>query len=984
MVRGSRTLPLVMDEAHGWGVGPGGGARSIVAGERVVSWADGSIAAAADRLPRAPTGVLELPERLGGGFVFALGSTLLRSDTWLGPTRPLAAPPGNVSQLIAGLDRVYVRTQQGTLVAYDARRDAMVELGPLPAAPTVGRLAALDAWRAVAIADTRGALLTLDAGATWRPLHLPIDAADVVTLGDSIAVGGLDESRQVQWWEVRPDGQTGRLPAAPSGSAEAAVAPPSQDPVGRAFGARPLAAAIEDGWPLTDGTALVARDGALARVRIQDGALVEAVTDAFPLRPARCHAVSIATRRDPGAFGFVCGEPHGPTVVYRWDGAAARVVEMRRFEGPREVLAFGNGALAARGGCADDAPSDASDDVAWCLMPPGGAWSEMHFRGEEVDRARVVVLGDGRVALVRPPRGGDLSTARLTITDGAHSSHVSVALPSLRADVTRALRVGLWLDGFEERRPGVVGGWVDAGGAVVGVEIALDGQADVGTLVRSAGEVFVAGRWGFGWTASRRGLETTDGGMTWKELEMPDTIAPARAVRERACGPIGCLAAGWMRVGWGEPEKVDAKTPPPVRTARSPRAAPSLDLECEPLAGRPPEPKQPATLPRRAPAPPPALLSPPRRWTGAVLGGTTWVGSDQLPAFYGRAAPPFGADDLGVSTEVSTLLERSVRSQPDARLYAWGPRSGDWDQLGRWQVRWLWPYGGWPEVRSSSVAPAPWAGIEAARHGLGIQAPPQSTWVLVPGDDADHALLVARRTTSTVSADVLVLETDRAPLEVRRANGDPFPDVEGAVRAGGRWYLATLQPTGELSATVVWLLDGVGAREVGRVPRGGFETRPALRLARRTDGRSLALVVDGQTDDVSHVAQRWVVPLDLESGALGDPEPLAPADLSDRRVAACTGEDGGWTLDLPYPAAVRIHAPPAAAVTMSGPLARLRVSREKACVERMMGSVEGYAPAATGRGLPLPLGQRRGADMRTIDVAAFSAQVRYPLRCVVR
>ena len=56
--------------------------------------------------------------------------------------------------------------------------------------------------------------------------------------------------------------------------------------------------------------------------------------------------------------------------------------------------------------------------------------------------------------------------------------------------------------------------------------------------------------------------------MTWTELELPEPIAPARAVRERACGPVGCLAAGWMRVGWGEPEKVTPKEPPPCACSR--------------------------------------------------------------------------------------------------------------------------------------------------------------------------------------------------------------------------------------------------------------------------------------------------------------------------------------------------------------------------------------------------------------------------------
>ncbi len=37
-------------------------------------------------------------------------------------------------------------------------------------------------------------------------------------------------------------------------------------------------------------------------------------------------------------------------------------------------------------------------------------------------------------------------------------------MPELHGDVTRVLREGVWMDGFEERRPGVLGGWIDAAG----------------------------------------------------------------------------------------------------------------------------------------------------------------------------------------------------------------------------------------------------------------------------------------------------------------------------------------------------------------------------------------------------------------------------------------------------------------------------------------------------------------------------------------
>jgi hypothetical protein len=977
-----------MDEARVWSAAPGGGERAIVAGERVLQWPDGSMAAAADRLPGAPTHVLELPERLGGGFFFAFGARIWRSDSWLGRAEPTATLAGPVGQLVAGLDRAYARTQSGAVLALDPRHGTPTELGPVPASPAVVRFAALDAWRAVAIADLRGVLLTLDAGATWRPLPLPIDATDLVLLDGAVAVGGTDEARKAQWWEVRPDGQIGHLPSAPSSQAESPPAKGEGEGAARAFGARPLAAAIEDGWPLTDGTAIVARDGAIGRVRLSDGALVESVPDAFALRPARCHAVSLARPRDPGAFGFVCGEARGRTVVYRWDATGAHLVELHRFEGPREVLASGNGALAARGACADDDAELPSGEQAWCLMPPGGAWTEMHFRGDDVERARLVVLADGRAALVRPPRGGDLSTARVTVTDGVHSSHAPIAWPQMRADVGHALRVGLWMDGFEERRPGVLGGWIDAAGSVLGIEIDLRGEARVGSYIRAAGDAFVSGRWGLGWMASRRGVETTDGGMTWNELELPEPIAQPRAVQERACGPIGCLAAGWMRVGWGAEEKAAAPASPQASHATSHGgSAPPLDLDCAPLATRPVEPKAlpPARVPRLQP---PVLVRPTSRWGGGAVLAPIVTASETLPMFSGRSAPLLGADEAGDSSEVTSSIERGMRNVSFARVYAWGPKGGDWDQLGRWQIRWLWPYGGWPEVRSSSVAPAPWTTIEAARAALGSQRGAMNAWSIAAGDDADHALLVARRVTSVVAVEVVALEADHPPMEVRRPGGEPFPDVEGATRAGGRWYLATQQPPGELPATIVWLVDGSSAREVARVARTTVDGLPATRLARRADGRGVALIVDGRPDAEGGSAVRWLVSIDQDSGTPSEPQPLAPADLSDRKVSLCTGDDAGWEVDVPYPGTVTVRPSGGKVLTLQAPVARLRLSRDHACVERMQGAIDPFGTQPTeglarpGNGSGTVASQLR--DARTIDVSLLSARTRLPLRCTRR
>ncbi|NVL83909.1 hypothetical protein, partial [Escherichia coli] len=101
--------------------------------------------------------------------------------------------------------------------------------------------------------------------------------------------------------------------------------------------------------------------------------------------------------------------------------------------------------------------------------------------------------------------------------------------------------------------------------AMLGIEIAIDGKATPGQFIRDAGMPFVSGRYGFGWTPSRRGFETIDGGMTWTSLELPEPLVPLAKVERRACGPVGCLAAGWLRVGWGEAKK------PPVPAAPAPQ-----------------------------------------------------------------------------------------------------------------------------------------------------------------------------------------------------------------------------------------------------------------------------------------------------------------------------------------------------------------------------------------------------------------------------
>jgi hypothetical protein len=1051
-VHPARLFPENVDDRTSYGSEPGGGSRVIVAGLRVVTSPGGALLAADDRLPSPPSATVALPERLGGGFLYLLGTTLWRADRWLAPARPIFTSPQPVQAILPGLDRVYVRGPT-MILAIDGRTGQPLDLGAWPASPYVASYAAADGWRAAAVTDLRGVVATLDAGATWRRLELPIDAKQVVVSSDSLDVGGFDAERQEAWYELRADGSLTRLGSPPreakdkllqvAASSRHGPARPPPAPVAsphaaeekdelatRPFGTRPLAAAIEDGWPLRDGTALVAREGSLGRVRLSDGALVDVAHDAFPLKTARCHPVSLARRGDAGAFGFVCGEPRGATAIYAYDPARGQLAQLRRFDRPRVVTSSGTGALAVRGPCAPDGeaappprpaparleraderakgasadheprepkeprlvpvepPRPAAPEVhPYCVHDHGGAWREVHVRGD-IGGERVVVLADDRIAVITPPQG--LGTvARLTILDRPGDSRskpravtVPVTFPTVPGDVARVLRLGLWLDGFEERRPGVLGGWIEASGVMLGVEIALDGAVTVGQFIRDAGMPFVSGRYGLGWTASRRGFETTDGGMTWTSIDLPDPLVPAAKVTRRACGPVGCLGYGWLRVGWGQSKGAPVPTAPPPYRAHVPYSPARLELSCEPAAAPPPTPPPPTRWP----------MTYGRFQLGNVPGPSvspalgSFNGLSELPPFFSQAAPVLRDPERGINVDVRDLLERGPNLGSLARIYAWGPRAGDWETLGRWQVKWLSPLHGWQELRAALPSRPPQQILDVVRSAgattYGNYGLTSSHFQFVAGDDASHALLVGRRQARSEIVPY-ELEADRAPVEVRRADGEPFGEIEAAVRAAGRWFLATTESAGGSRATTIWQIEGGVARELARVPRTTNEAQPSARarLARRSDGRAVALVVDGQQSAGQPTHVRWALSIDLETGALGDPEPLGYTDLSDRTLEACSDDLVGWVIDTALPvSSVRVHLPRGSGA-LTSTHARLRLTGTRACVERLSGAYDGQA--SEGALHLAGAGGRATAPPRAgeVFVSAMSRQRRLPLRC---
>ncbi|MEP7123370.1 MAG: hypothetical protein ABJE95_20760, partial [Byssovorax sp.] len=578
MVTPSRLLPDLVGE-RGVVARDGGQRRILLDRMRMIARDDGAIERAADLLPRGNVSAVALPSRLGGGYLFhantGSGAQIWRATDWLAKLQPLVQLSAVVDAIVPGFDRLYVRYQSnGRLAAIDPETGEPRGLGTLPPAAAYGRLAFADGWRAVVDTDLRGPLATFDAGATWRSVGVaerPL-SIDVVSGDPSVSVAGgryLVDARGAVTF--RPD--TPREIGAPSDDLD----PPTPQP--GLLGKKPLRAALEDGFPDSPTTAIVARGGALVRVSLHDGSILATSEDAYPDRLAACHALRVGA----GA-GFLCGERDGATIVYEFAPPFALRPALR-FARPRFVSASGNGALVVRGACEDPANGAAADveDGArpYCIRSAAGELHEIRIKGE-IGVERVIALASGRVVVLVPPRGG--SPGQITILGGVAATTIPLTLPSEPPFVDRLLRRGMWLDGFEEREKGVLTGWVEAGGPVIGVRLKLDGKVIAGDVRDDAGGAILAGRFGLSLGEGGRAAETTDGGLHWEVLDLPERDDEAeRSGPTRACGPAGCVLGGWLRVGWGKAESEDdmrpAAAPPPSYTPT--RSSPQIGFTCD-------------------------------------------------------------------------------------------------------------------------------------------------------------------------------------------------------------------------------------------------------------------------------------------------------------------------------------------------------------------------------------------------------------------
>ncbi|NUP13252.1 MAG: hypothetical protein HOW73_45005 [Polyangiaceae bacterium] len=915
-VDGSRGLVMRTDE----------GELSLVGRIRLSTTAAGITARADELLPQGRIVAQRVPSRLGGGFIFLAvtgrGTELWRSTSWLGKLEPFASfgTAHNDRPLTMGFDRIYLRLSSNELVALDPKTGGVMPYGPLPVAPAYGEMLFLDGWRAVVDTDIGGTLATFDAGATWRRLAVAGRVRGVVPSASDPDDGG-EAIVQVDGGGYRLNAD-GHLSFSASAGVPTPFATPPTDPEADKkagakspgpLGKKPLRVALERGFPDSASSAIVAHEGALARVSLDTGAVTAVTEHAYADEHAECSGVALGTKgaRPEDSIGFVCGSPLGDTVIYAFE-RPLKLREVMRFDGPRVVTESGQGALVVRGPCPGGA--DSSEARPFCVRFADGATREVRIRGE-VGAERVVALEDGRVVIIVPPRVG--TQGQISILEGKSSKHVVLKMPE--GGAPREIETGMWLEGFHQAAKDEVAGWVEAGGPTFGVRIKLDGTVTIGDVIDEPGGVVVGGRFGLALGDHGHLRETVDTGITWREIELPRVDDAANLERSRRCGAVGCVLPSWLKIGWGESAHEDdlreAVAPPGVKSSSIKLSAGPVSLTCR--TGRS-EPKAKGSG---------------KKNQGVPLGG--WLGLDNVEA------PAMQTGEVGVDNGAPF-------DAVPMRAYVWGKKESDWSRTGRFLVRFSNKLS-LDEVRSSAVTTSPWANEAAASEafGLGTYGYNAVTWSAQRDHDAALVSACRGRVCNLFSVEP---EQPVLTLRTNESGGLSKPFQGSAAKVGQVWFY--LGDSGMPETVTLYRADLGHVRQVAAFrrlmsPRFSSAAMPKLVRRAKSDGLGLTFVLrEGPTDKRG---ARYVLPIDPDSGVLGDPVRLGRPDLADMAVTAGCGDRDGWVMELPLE--------PAPEGTLDGGHAtfdtvelRLRMEEGSACIDAGAASVSGGLSAGDKKG----------------------------------
>ncbi|HEU5076513.1 MAG TPA: hypothetical protein VFU02_20120 [Polyangiaceae bacterium] len=939
------------------------GRRLIVShGMRMVQHRDGSIDRALELLPSKETvQITALPQRLGGGYLFYLTSSsatmVWSASEFTGKLKPLANVDFGIDSIVPGFDRLYLmrsRSHPDLPVAIDQTSGEPLDLGPLPASPSYETLAFADGWMGAVAVPLRGVLATFDAGASWHPVP---DASRVVqteyglVLRTSAGWGLLSADGGLRRWESRGD-DAHKLdellamlgdPGVPTGAREETVQRTPRRPLGR----DPLRQAVLHGVMGPKGSAYVAHLGALGRVSLQDGKLLEVTEDALPAN-ANCHGIRLGS-----GFGFVCSEERGPTTIYAL-GKALSLEKVLAFAEPRYVADNENGDLVVRGRCEEQ---DTGGGY-YCLLTKSGL-REIRVRGD-IGAERVALLKDGTAVVLVPPRKGTAATLTRVSPDGK-ATPLKLKLPTT-GPVANLIREGIWLNGFVESGRGELLGWVAGTGPFVGIRIRRDGKVEHGEVQNDVERALISGRFALLVAQYGQALETVDGGFAWTEvptLEAPERRS-ATTTREQGCSPIGCATAEWLRIGWTKsrgPSR-DAAVEPPERTELPSPGGGRWTMHCYPTGEASPRAIALASTSEERERARRALS-----FGATPLGGSNPVGatleSTAWQPFFEMPAPRLPAGYLGFDTAVEHGHER-------LQAYVWGQRGADWSRTGVLALRVLDRFAAQNGVWSSEITRSPWPDELSAAAAFGQSIGGSSaSWQYESEASGREGLLLVRQPSQT---ELFIVAEGRAVTRIRGADG--LVRTSGVVRLGSSWHFGA--PT--VGGFSVYKIVGDQVTLVNTYPfdeeRSGSRTP---RLVRNTDADALAIVLDA----TSH----YVYPVNVLYGSLDAPLRIAPVEFS-KLPPRCAADENGFVFTDAISVAPFVELMGrAAAVNATRIEARFIATATGLCVEGLAALASAVLPEPLERGVAPVLGDSNGLPVPMVLSEQGAASRRWRFEC---
>ncbi len=559
---------LVLGPADAHGEGPKG---VLLGGTRIVT--HGASYSVAKSVAEPPLiAAYRVPKRFGGGFVFRATNTVYTSPSFDGPLTPLVSTPTDIVDLAFAPKALFVHGSGGQRWAIELPSGKRVALSPF----AVAEVAALDDGRAAALDLGGHALISLDAGATWKDVTSNIHGTLDHIVWDDASVSFVvnTPSGAVQTVHVEAGGHLAPYANVP--------APPAKhDPRWRNV-EPPIHRAVRLGASLDDGTAIVEADGDVYRIDTATGAIRSVAAGHLP-PDATCEALRIADDVvlvciGPSRIGFVASHTVGdkvPTIEQTFGVAGAFTMS-------------DDGAIAFGGPCTKP---EASRSIV-CVRSAAGAWQEFDLAstvpdgGAAYDVSRWLPRGDGTALGIvsgQTPGVVDAHTGdfRAWPANPNGSQPARPALPYLVQNRNGGTANG---PAIVDRTAsltsaGTVRIWGNAGESF---EITLDGESTQSPF--HFDRVATAGPFALARLNDGRVWQSLDRGVSWAEVQGPVGARGDSTYVVRSCTSAGCDLGDWYRIGWASTPPAAILDPEPAGSAPVVGGVPAPKLACKPIA----------------------------------------------------------------------------------------------------------------------------------------------------------------------------------------------------------------------------------------------------------------------------------------------------------------------------------------------------------------------------------------------------------------